>query len=71
MTSGGPSESTNLLIFKLYRDAFRSNELATAEEQRSWSRGFAAKLRREIETLEAMPADVSDEEVRRAMGVAS
>jgi sn-glycerol 3-phosphate transport system permease protein len=33
MTSGGPSESTNLLIFKLYRDAFEFSSLGLASAQ--------------------------------------
>jgi sn-glycerol 3-phosphate transport system permease protein len=33
MTSGGPSEATNLLIFKLYRDAFEFSNLGLASAQ--------------------------------------
>ena len=33
MTSGGPSEATNLLIFKLYRDAFEFSNLGYASAQ--------------------------------------
>jgi len=33
MTSGGPSEATNLLIFKLYRDAFEFSSLGLASAE--------------------------------------
>lgn len=33
MTSGGPSQSTNLLIFKLYRDAFEFSNLGLASAE--------------------------------------
>lgn len=33
MTSGGPSNATNLLIFKLYRDAFEFNSLGKASAE--------------------------------------
>jgi sn-glycerol 3-phosphate transport system permease protein len=33
MTSGGPSEATNLLIFKLYRDAFEFSNLGLASAE--------------------------------------
>ncbi|ELZ63455.1 glycerol-3-phosphate ABC transporter permease [Haloferax prahovense DSM 18310] len=33
MTSGGPSDATNFLIFKLYRDAFQFNSLGLASAQ--------------------------------------
>lgn len=33
LTSGGPSEATNLLIFKLYRDAFEFSNLGLASAQ--------------------------------------
>lgn len=54
---------------KLHRDAFRSNELWTADEARDYCRERLAIVEREVATLRAMPADVSDDEVRRAMGV--
>lgn len=49
---------------------FRTNEVASADEWREASERLSAKLRRELETLRAMPADVSDDDVRSAMGVA-
>jgi sn-glycerol 3-phosphate transport system permease protein len=33
MTSGGPNNATNLLIFKLYRDAFEFNNLGKASAE--------------------------------------
>lgn len=33
LTSGGPGEATNLLIFKLYRDAFEFSDLGSASAQ--------------------------------------
>lgn len=48
---------------------FRSNELASADEQRASSRALAANLRAELRTLRELPADVSDATVRATMGV--
>ncbi|AAK78407.1 sn-glycerol 3-phosphate transport system permease protein [Clostridium acetobutylicum] len=33
MTSGGPSESTNLIVFSIYRNAFFNNKLGTASAE--------------------------------------
>ena len=48
----------------------RSNELADVFEQRDICREYIARAEAQIRTLRAMPADVSDYEVRVAMGVA-
>ena len=50
---------------------FRGDDLFSADEKREKSRRLMERLRREVATLRAMPADVSDDEVRRAMGVAA
>lgn len=48
---------------------FRGDDLFSADEKRERSRRIVERLRREVATLQAMPATVSADEVRRAMGV--
>lgn len=48
---------------------FRGDELASAREKAQGSREFADHLRAELRTLRAMPVDVSDAQVREAMGL--
>lgn len=45
----------------------RSNEAMSAAEQRSVHEYWVRRLQSELETLQSMPVDVSDDEVRRAM----
>lgn len=47
----------------------RGNELATAAEQRTHARACKAHQAGEIATLQAMPENASDCDVRKAMGV--
>ena len=48
----------------------RSNYLFSVEEIRETARELIVKFSTEIGILARMPVDVSDDEVRRAMGVA-
>ena len=56
---------------ELAKRRFVSDELATADEKRATSERVQARLRRELETLQAMPESVSGDDVLSAMGVAS
>lgn len=51
------------------RRGFRDTENLSADEQREAVRGQIEVLKRELRTLAALPADATDADVRRAMGL--